>query len=249
MKTCRRVVVFLAVAFLSFSLFGSIRAQASQKAMQTFFNFDSPVLGIEIQANATAEARPEENITVILNLTSLTDVHINNFSLSIFGFLNGTDRILMANRSYTDFWLNSTSQSYNCTFQVPDWISGKAYGEIELAHSAMFANGTLVIINPGLVSGFYMTSIENVYLEELEQEYSNLTQQYGQLNQSYTNLGHEFDNLTQLYEQLNRSYVGLQGSANELASTRQVTAVLGITTVIFVATTLYLALRKPKQYW
>jgi hypothetical protein len=239
MDRYKDLVIFLVVTFLAFSLLGNIRAQVTQEATQTFF--DSTALGIRIQANATAEARPGENITVILTLTPLTEVQVKYFNLSIFGFLNGTDKTAMGTpQSYTNFSLNGTSRSYNSTFTVSDWVSGKVYGEIELAHSAKY--GPVTIENDGIVDGFYMTDVENVYLEELRQEYSNLTQQYGQLNQSYTNL-------TQLYEQLNQSYVGLQGSASELASTRQVTAVLGITTVIFVATTLYLALRKPKQYW
>jgi len=41
----------------------------------------------------------------------------------------------------------------------------------------------------------------------------------------------------------------LQGSSNELGNTRMAVGILAITTVFFVATTLYLVMRKPKESW
>ena len=48
---------------------------------------------------------------------------------------------------------------------------------------------------------------------------------------------------------LNETYWGLKGSSNELGNTRMAVGILAITTVFFVATTLYLVMRKPKESW
>lgn len=225
MRMSKHIIMILVVITLGFSFFSNVKAQTPQKTAQTFLDFTA--FGIRIQANATAEARPTENITVILTLASQTEVHVNYFNLSIFGFLNGTDRILMSNGSDTDFWLNNTSRLYNWTFPVPEWVSGKVYGEIKLAHLAIY--GPAKIDYEEFPCGFYMTSVEDVYLQELEQQLNDLKQEYGQLKQNLTD--------------------ALQGNANELDNTRRLVAVLGITTAIFVATTLYLVFRRPREYW
>jgi hypothetical protein len=66
-----------------------------------------------------------------------------------------------------------------------------------------------------------MTHVENVYL-------ANLQAQYDQLQQNYTTL---------------------EGRLTELDNTRSAVAVLAITSIFFVATTLYMMMRKPKDYY
>jgi len=48
---------------------------------------------------------------------------------------------------------------------------------------------------------------------------------------------------------LNETYWSLKGSSNELGNTRTAVGILAVTTVFFVATTLYLVMRKPKESW
>lgn len=204
---------------------------------------------MRIQANATAQAQPTENITVVLTLTSQAESYVKYFNVSIFGFLNGTDSILMSNKSDNDFWLNSTSppRSYNWTFPVPEWVSGMTYGEVRLANSIKF--GPVTIDNDGFVCGFYMTNVENVYLAKLEHDFNDLTQNYDQLNNTFNNLTQSYDELNKTCAELQQNLTALQGNTNELFSTREVAAVLGVTTVVFVVTTMYLMMRRPKQYW
>jgi hypothetical protein len=240
MNTHLHVATFLAVSILALGLFGSVRAQGSQRAVQPFY--DSTVFGIRIQANATAQAQPMENVTIVLTLTFQAEsygkdsnVSITYLNVSIFGFLNGTDSILMSNKSDNDFSLSSTSpsRSYNWTFPVPEWVSGMTYGEVRLTNSIEL--GLVTIHNDGFVCGFYMTNVENVYLARLEHDFSDLTQNCDQLNKTCA--------------ELQQNLTALQGNTNELFSTREVAAVLGVTTVVFVVTTMYLMMRKPKQYW
>jgi hypothetical protein len=225
-------VTFVIVSILALGFFGSVKAQGSQATMQPFY--DSTAFGLRIQANATVEASPGGNITVLLTLTGEADaqVTVKNFSLNVFGFLNGTDKILMAQTSASGFPLNNASRTFNLTsFPVPDWVTGKTYGEITLAHQATFSTGsvTTTITNDGFVCDFPMTDIRNVYLDKLLQDYEQLSLNY-----------------TMLDKKLNDT---LNANASDLDNTRTVAAVLGVTTVVFVATTMYLILRRPKQYW
>jgi hypothetical protein len=231
---------------LAFSYLGNVRAQGSQTASESFL--DTPVLGVRIQVNATTQARPGQNITVILALTAEPDaakIKVQYFNLTIIGFLNGTYSTLMKSAYDANFSLDSDSPSYerNYTFPIPEWISGKAYGQITLSHWATYQlqtssviNNTITVYNNASVCGFYMTDVENVYLEELQQNYQQLNQSYTQLNYNYTQLQ---KNLTD----------ALRGNTNNLDSARTVITVLMITTIFFVATTLYLVIRKPKEPW
>jgi len=236
-------VTFVIVSILALGFFGSVKAQGSQATMQPFY--DSTAFGIRIQANATVEASPGDNITVLLTLTRArtleaeAQVYVVNFSLSVFGFLNGTDKILMAETSDTDFWLNNASRTFNLTsFPVPDWVTGKTYGEITLAHQVTVSTGFLnaTINNDGFVCDFPMTDIKNVYLDKLLQDYEQLSLNYTVLDKNYTALDKKLNDT-------------LNANVSDLDNTRTVAAVLGVTTVVFVATTMYLILRRPKEYW
>jgi hypothetical protein len=246
MKTGRQVSVIFTMVLLALSYLGNVRAQASTEALEGFL--DTPVLGVRIQVNATAQARPGENITVVLVLTAepeVTEIKVQYFNLSIIGFLNGTYSTLMKSVYDANFSLDSGSRSYsrNYTFAIPEWVSGKAYGQITLSHWATYQlqtgsviNNTITVYNNASVCGFYMTDVENVYLESLQQNYQQLNQSYTQLQQNYTQLQ---KNLTD----------ALRGNSNSLDSARTVITVLMITTIFFVATTLYLVIRKPKEPW
>jgi len=203
--------------------------------MKTFF--DSEVPGIKIQVNATAETQPNQNITVVLSMKNQTNVFVEYFNLSIFGFLNGTDKVLMANITGNNFPLDNDSGEYNCTFIVPEQVWDVTYGEITLTYNVTYTVGPGILIIPyeNLKIGFIMTHIENVYLKSVEEQLKSLSSIYAQLNQTYW--------------ELQQNYTTLQGNLNELGNTRMAVAILVVTTVFFVATTIYLVMRKPKEYW
>ncbi len=234
----KHVIMFMAVAVLALGLVRNIRAQEPQQVTQTFL--DSTAFGIRIQVNATGEVQPTENATIVLTLTNQTEVYVTYFNLSVFGFLNGTTRILMANASEADFSLANSSRTFNYTFVVPEWVWGATYGEIKLGHSAKY--GPVTVQNEGFVFGFSMTNVRNVFLEGLEHNFADLRQMYEQLNHTYAELN-------RTYVELAQNFSTLQGTVSDLDNTRRVAAVFGITTVIFVATTLYFVLRKPREYW
>lgn len=220
-KTERISLIFiLLLPTLVFASICGVKAQASTENTKTFL--DSEISGITIQVNATAETQPNQNITVSLSLKRQASIYVGNFNLSIFGFVNGTYKTLMYNMTDGNFSLDDTPREYNRTFIVPGQVWDTTYGEITLTYNVTYPVGPGSLKLPyNIILGFIMTHVENVYL-------ANLQAQYDQLQQNYT---------------------ALQGRLTELDNTRSVVAVLAITSIFFVATTLYLMMRKPKDYY
>ena len=245
-KKLEKISVVLVITTLVFTLVCTAKVQASTENMETFFN--SKIPGMIVQVNATAESQPNGNINFTLSLKGLTEVYVEHFNLSIFGFMYGKDKILMKNVTDNDFQLDSTSirEYVNNTLKVPQKVWNVAYGEISLTYRAQL--GGLELRFPQLTFGFTMTHIENVYLKAIEEQLKNLNSTYRQLNQTFwESFGMSLteENLAQL----NETYWQFKGSQSELDTTRRVVAILAITTVLFVATTLYLVMRKPKERW
>ncbi|RJS78067.1 hypothetical protein CW707_01270 [Candidatus Bathyarchaeota archaeon] len=221
----------IAVVEFVFILASSLMLGANATDIKPFLNSNIP--GLNIQVNATAETLPSQNITVILKLSKLPEVkevNMEHFNLSIFGFLYGKEKQLIANIT------GNTLKEYNVTFSVPENIWETMYGEITLTYDVKYEGpfGSLTVNYPDITVGFTMTYVENIYLEQLKQIF------HDQLGKDLTP-----ENLNETLLE----YKQLKGSQNELGSTRVVIGILVITTVFFAATTLYLILRKPKEYW
>jgi hypothetical protein len=232
MKKPERIGLMFILLTLTFASIGNIKAQGSASAenMKPFLNSQIP--GISIQVNATAEAEPNQNITVMLSLKRQTSIVVEYFNLSIFGFLNGTHEILMCNLTDGGFSLGDSAKLYNRTFTVPEQVWDTTYGEITLTYNATYnvplSNIQVIIPYENITLGFTMTPVQNVYLASIEDQLANLTTLYLQLQQNYTSL---------------------QQNLGELENTRNAVAILAITSIFFLATTLYLVMRKPKNYW
>jgi hypothetical protein len=232
MKGMSKLSLTLILLTLSFAVCGKIQVQAMEENMKTFFDAEIP--GMEIQVNATAWTQPAQNMTVILSLTARTNVHVETFRLDVFGFLNGTVKIPMTNVTDGNFTLNDDTKMYNRTFEVPNQAWGVTYGQITATYSADIVG--LQLEFPNMTSGFYMTNVENTFLEGLQSQLRSMNESYQQLNSTYW--------------QLQQNYTALQAaSMNDLDNTRRVAVVLGVTTAFFVVTTVFLVMRRPKEIW
>jgi hypothetical protein len=241
MKSIRKLGLILIIFTLTFAPLYGVKAQQLTENMKTFF--DSEIPGIKIQVNATAKAQPSGNITVVLSMKRLTDVDVVDveyFNLSIYGFVRGEEKTLMKNITDYDFALSETPRHYNFTFIVPEQVWEATHGEITMTYSVK--SGPFGLVVDGLACGFTMTLVRNVYLENLENAFENLNNSYWQLHDSY-------EQLNQTYWELQQNYTALRGNLNELGNTRTAVGILAVTTVFFVATTLYLVMRKPKESW
>jgi hypothetical protein len=155
--------------------------------------------------------------------------------------LHGKDEVLLKNLTWPDVPLNNASTA---SFNVPENVWGLTHGEIRLKHAAkteISGLGNVTIEYNPFFSGFTMTYVENVYLMGLEELLQNLNSTFWQtfkMNLTLENLA-----------ELNKTYQALQVNQGDLDNTRRVVAVLAVTTVFFVAATVYMVLRKPKESW
>ena len=199
-----------------------VYAQENSQNMQTFFESKWP--GISFQVNATETALPEENVTVILKVESRADdVLLEFLNISIFGFIEGENKTFLDSRALNNLPLQyNEKQLLQFNITIPSDVWNILYGEISFRYSIGGYPFSIYSL------GFTMTTVKNVYLENLEENFTELQQNYTDLMSKYNELSN---------------------SVAELENTRYVVIILAITTVFFVATTLYLVFRKPKEYW
>jgi len=249
MKNIRKLALILIIFTLTFAPLYGVKAQQLTENMKTFFDHEIP--GIKITVSATAETQPNENITVKITINPLVEVNIEYFNFSVFGFLNGTCKTMIYNMTGHNF-------PFNDTFPVPEQVWGVTCGEITLTYDVKYVIGqgpTIIIPYENFKVGFDMTRVKNVYLETVEEQLRNLNSTFEQLNQTFwesfqMNLSAEnLARLNQTYWELQQNYTALRGNLNELGNTRMAVGILAVTTVFFVATTLYLVMRKPKESW
>jgi hypothetical protein len=245
MRKLRTVTLIFVTLILTLTLVKSTVVAQTPDEMQTFF--DSEIPGLKIQVNATAETEPSQNITVALNLKPQTIVEVTYFNLSIFGFINGTYKTMIYTTLVSNF-------PFNDTFSVPEQVWGVTFGEITLTYNVTYViqQGNIqtktTITYENLKVGFDMTRVKNVYLETVEEQLKNLNSTFEQINQTFWQM-FQMNLTAENLAQLNETYWSLKGSSNELGNTRTAVGVLAVTTVFFVATTLYLVMRKPRESW
>jgi len=188
--------------------------------------------------NATREALPGDNITIILHAESKADnVYVAYLNLTIFGFIKGQNKTSLTNICQNDVPLNySETIEHNQTLTVPSDVWDTTYGELSFQYSIAGFSYSLSSL------GFTMTHIRNVYLENLESEFQSLSENFTSLQQNYTWLEGNYTELKGKFDELSKNVI-------ELDNTRTAVIVLAITTVFFVATTIYMIMQKPKQYW
>jgi hypothetical protein len=206
---------------------------------QTFFS--NEYAGISIKLNATRETTPGANMTIDLWTNCTADgVYLDYLNLTVYGY------------SHFKYGLQETTLNAQCVLQkislvfnhteeyvydvpIPTDVWDLTYAELSLKY-------TVKSLPLEYEESFPITTVRNVVWEELENQLASLNETYQQLNITY-------EQLNQTYWALRQNYTSLQGSVNELDNTRTAVGVLAITTVFFVATTLYMAMRRPKESW
>ena len=238
MRINQRICLLLCLISLTVALVSSAKVQGTAGQLKNYFN--SEMTGIAIQVNASETVDPGENMSLLLTLSSTADVDFGRVGLEIFGFVNGTDQTLIGNLSDSNFSMNNSQRQYPVIIKVPDYVWGITYGQIKLAYSVNMNQITLTF--PNIVNGFPLTPVENTVMK-------NLQEQVKTLNDSYSHLADSYSDLNNTYWNLNQSYASAQNSLGELDNTRRLTTILAITTVVFLATTIYIILRRPRENW
>jgi len=251
MRTMKTVTLIFVMLIITLTLVKSTTAQTSEE-METFFS--TKYAGISIQVNATRKTVPGANITVrlLVNCTA-DDVYVDYLNLSVYGYKH-VEYALEKATLYSicvikqTFLVYHNASQYNYTIAIPNDVWDLTYAELHLKY-------TINDEPKERDETFSITTVKNILWEELEEKYQNLNNTYWQLNSTVEQLNQTFGQMFQmnLTEEslalLNETYWGLQGSSNDLGNTRMAVGILAVTTVFFVATTLYLVMRKPKESW
>jgi len=242
LKIRSALATVLVSVLLFLTIVASVKAQTGE--LQGFFSAEYG--GISVEVEATKEILPGGNMTIVLTVNCTAEgVHISYLNASVYGFINGRTQTLISSRTI----INDTSLQFNqanrteYTVTAATNVWGITYGQLFLSYAIKDLPSTER--NPG----FPLTSVRNLYLETLESRFGFLNRTYVQLSQSYMNLSQDYDELRMNYSQLQGNYSQLQGNVIDFDNTRRVAVILTVTTVFFVATTLYMIMRRPREYW
>ncbi len=236
----------LATVFVSVLLFltivASVKAQTGE--LQSFFSAEYGGISTEVEANK--EILPGGNMTIVLTVNCTAEgVYISYLNASVYGFINGRTQTLISSKTIIQGTLLQFNQAIRTEYTVMAAANvwGITYGQIFLSYAIKDLPSTER--NPG----FPLTTVRNLHLETLETRFGFLNRTYIQLSQSYMNLNQDYDELRINYSQLQGNYSQLQGNVIDFDNTRRVAVILTVTTVFFVATTLYMIMRRPREYW
>lgn len=225
------------------SIFTKASLAYASEELKQFFSKDYP--GISLKAEATNETIPNGNLTlkIWINCTA-RGVEIEYLKLDVYGFTDGKERTLLYSaQALNNIPLELDEIRYeNFTVSVPGNVWGSALAEIKLTYSIMKTP------MPDIDPSFPITFVRNIAYEELQEAYKNLNEFCDELNETFFEnfqMNLTLENLAEL----NNTFKELEGRLGELNNTRVAVGVLAIIAFFFVITTLYLAMRKPKQYW
>jgi len=237
MRTNNIVAIIVLVGLMSLAFVSGIRAESADE-LKTFYSKNYP--GISLKVDATNETDPGKNLTLKLwaDRTSSDVFDVECFNMTVYGFkLSGPEEAVL----YSALLVSNVSLTSNQTIDqthmipVPSDVYGPVFCRLYLEYVTADESVTR---NPE----FAITSVRNIYYENLKNDFQQQNQSYQQLNETY-------GQLNQTYWELQENYTNLQKSMTDLSNTRMLATIFLVTTVFFVATTLYLTLKKPRESW
>ena len=180
--------------------------------------------GLKIDIRAPIQAYTGENITVTVKTeTVVPQIYVKYINVDLYGVVNATTEVILDQISHLkNSSLSSHEVQYN--IKIPDNISpGLTYGEVSCEWEALGASFEI------LSSGFVLTYVKNMALEQLQAEY---------------------DELNATHQSVLQENTELKSGINEDAdSTRNLMYVFIATTVVASITVFVLLMRKPKKVW
>ena len=181
--------------------------------------------GLKIEVSAPVKAYIGESIAVTVNTESVVpEIFIKYININLYGRVEATteislDQIIHLTNSYLS---SSYKAQYNV--KIPENISpGLTYGIINCEWE--FMGSSQKIPN----SGFVLTYIQGMELEQLQAEFDELNATHQSLIQNFTELESTLE--------------------GEVGSTRNLLYVFVATTVVGSITVVVLLMRKPKTVW
>jgi len=208
-------------------------------------NYVYALAGFEVWIEYPFEAYPNQTITVNVTIKAWTNLIVNWTAIELHTFNNLTrEDELFCNIKYVSKpesllggeSLNETSYK----IKIPDYATNVLYGKMILKWTVKGTEESTVYEREPT---FIMTYLRNPELERLRSKVPELERENAELKGNLTDLNNTLTELLNNLTDIENRYEG------ELSGTRSVATILVITTIFFVATTAYLFMRKPKQYW
>ena len=180
--------------------------------------------GLKIDISAPVKVYSGESITVSVKTEAVvSQIFIKYIDIDLYGRVDSTTKICLDQITHLT---NSSLSSYEAQYdvEIPDNLSlGLTYGIISCEWDLMGSPQKI----PS--SGFALTYVQNIELEQLQAEYEELNATYQSLVQNYT--------------AIESTLIG------EVGSTRNLLYVFVATTVVVSITVVVLLMRKPQRVW
>ncbi len=219
------------------------------------------------------EAHPTDTITYNLTIVADSDVTIINFTLKISGLVGEKWQTLQTEQITLYPMIKGENLTRQMIVTLPPNVSERLYCIIEASTSqgsgktAIYATYVRIVTYDELLNSYnellanyntlqadynqLLTNYDalNSNYSSLEAEHSTMHTNFDSLNSSYETLMANYSSLTTIYDSLQESYTYIKtkydASTGELNIVRSLMYILGITTVIFVATTIYFRQKAP----
>ena len=186
--------------------------------------YDLEYGGLKVDILAPTQAYPGDTITVTVNAEAITPLFVKYIRVTLYGALNATDNVTLREITHLKNTSFSSSDEMQYNVTIPSNMSpGLTFGIISCEWELMGAPQKIP------QSGFPLTYVRNMDLEQLQTEYEQLNATYQSMLQNQTDLESN-----------------LQG---EVDSTRNLMYIFVATTVVASITVLVLLMRKPKKIW
>lgn len=240
MKTCKPLALVL-LPLLATATVLNVNANS----LDEYRVYKYALAGFEVWFEYPFEAYPNETITVNVTIKAQTDLIVNWTQIELYTLHNLTkDYTLFNSIIYVSEpksllggkSLNETSYEV----KIPDYATNALYGKMILKWTIKGTDeSTFYEREPTFIMGY----LRNPELERLRSKVPELERENAELKGNVTDLNNTLTELLNNLTDVKNRYEG------ELSGTRSVVTILAITTIFFVATTAYLVMRKPKEYW
>jgi hypothetical protein len=225
-------------------------------------SYDYGLYNLKIHIENPAEAYPNQNLTINLTAEASAKLMINYIAIELYTFnsstMNGENFTSIEFVNYsTPLLLPGSLSSYKASFDaaVPVSAFNVVYARLNLTWTEGF--GTVESSTYARQTTFIMASVYNPELERLRDLLPKLQKQNAILRRNVTymndSLTQALNDLTDMNNTLTQAFNNLTDATSryqgDIGNTRTVATVLGVTTVFFVATTVYLTMKKPKDYF
>ena len=218
--TLKKLCVMMLCTFLLTVAFSGVGKSAPEE-IKNLYHIDYG--GLTIDITAPIQVYPGENISITVTTEAVTQIDIEYIYVRICGLVNATTEVSLSNITHIeDSPLTFHEATYNIA--IPDNLPpGLTYGLISCEWDFMGSPEKIP------QSGFTLTCIKNIALEQLQAEYD-------ELNATHQSILEEYNELKS----------GLNGESD---STRNLMYIFIATTVVASITVVVLLLRKPKKVW